>query len=100
MGTSVSDGKPRTFVLVHGAWHGGWCWRRLAAVLRGRGNTVFAPSHLRRTYVASTKPQYELLVPTHHRIRGDRTWSYTTLEEGHDSTVTAPAALGSLLTGL
>ena len=19
-----------TFVLVHGAWHGGWCWRRVA----------------------------------------------------------------------
>ena len=20
----------KTFVLVHGAWHGGWCWRRVA----------------------------------------------------------------------
>ena len=20
----------RTFVLIHGAWHGGWCWRRVA----------------------------------------------------------------------
>jgi pimeloyl-ACP methyl ester carboxylesterase len=29
-----------TFVLVHGAWHGGWCWERLAAELRGRGHTV------------------------------------------------------------
>jgi hypothetical protein len=24
---------PKTFVLVHGAWHGGWCWRRVADVL-------------------------------------------------------------------
>jgi len=39
----VTD-KPRTFVLVHGAWHGGWCWRRVADVLRARGHRVFAPS--------------------------------------------------------
>jgi pimeloyl-ACP methyl ester carboxylesterase len=39
-----TTGKPRTFVLVHGAWHGGWCWRRVADVLTARGHTVFAPS--------------------------------------------------------
>jgi pimeloyl-ACP methyl ester carboxylesterase len=33
-----------TFVLVHGAWHGGWCWRRVADQLRGGGHTVFAPT--------------------------------------------------------
>ena len=32
------------FVLVHGAWHGGWCWRRLAPLLRAKGHSVFAPS--------------------------------------------------------
>lgn len=36
--------KLRSFVLVHGAWHGGWCWRRVADVLRARGHRVFAPS--------------------------------------------------------
>ena len=41
--SSVID-KPRTFVLVHGAWHGGWCWSRVADVLRARGNKVFVPS--------------------------------------------------------
>jgi Alpha/beta hydrolase family len=30
------------FVLVHGAWHGAWCWERLAAELRGRGHEVTA----------------------------------------------------------
>ena len=34
----------KTFVLVHGAWHGGWCWRGVADNLRGRGHTVFAPT--------------------------------------------------------
>ena len=35
---------PSTFVLVHGAWHGGWGWVRLAALLRAQGHTVFAPT--------------------------------------------------------
>lgn len=32
------------FVLVHGAWHGGWCWRDVAAVLRNAGHQVFTPT--------------------------------------------------------
>jgi pimeloyl-ACP methyl ester carboxylesterase len=34
----------KTFVLVHGAWHGGWCWRRVAALLQKRGHNVFTPT--------------------------------------------------------
>ena len=33
-----------TFVLVHGAWHGGWCWQRVADRLRGGGHIVFTPT--------------------------------------------------------
>jgi pimeloyl-ACP methyl ester carboxylesterase len=33
-----------TFVLVHGGWHGGWCWRSVAALLRAAGHEVYAPS--------------------------------------------------------
>jgi len=33
-----------TFVLVHGAWHGGWCWRFVRPLLRRAGHDVFAPS--------------------------------------------------------
>jgi pimeloyl-ACP methyl ester carboxylesterase len=32
------------FVLVHGAWHGGWCWRRVAPLLRARGHEVHCPT--------------------------------------------------------
>lgn len=33
-----------TLVLVHGAWHGGWCWRHLAPVLRAAGHDVHHPT--------------------------------------------------------
>ena len=33
-----------TYVLVHGAWHGGWCWRRVAELLTARGHKVFTPT--------------------------------------------------------
>jgi len=32
-----------TFVLVHGAWHGAWCWRDVEAQLRAAGHDVLAP---------------------------------------------------------
>ncbi len=35
---------PKAFVLVHGAWHGGWCWRRVSDMLQEQGHKVFAPS--------------------------------------------------------
>jgi pimeloyl-ACP methyl ester carboxylesterase len=33
-----------TFVLVHGAWHGGWCYARVADRLRAQGHRVFTPT--------------------------------------------------------
>lgn len=32
-----------TFVLVHGAWHGAWCWYKIATRLEARGHTVIVP---------------------------------------------------------
>ena len=34
----------RTFVLVHGTWHGGWVWRDVRRLLRERGHEVFTPT--------------------------------------------------------
>jgi pimeloyl-ACP methyl ester carboxylesterase len=33
-----------TFVLVHGAMHGGWCWRRVLPLLRAAGHEAYAPT--------------------------------------------------------
>lgn len=43
-GAARAETKPRTFVLVHGAWHGGWCWRRVADRLTTKGHYVIAPT--------------------------------------------------------
>ena len=52
---------------------------------------------LKRTYIAGNNPPYASLVPTYNRIRGDNSWSFTTIEAGHDSMVIAPDELASLL---
>lgn len=36
--------KEITFVLVHGAWHGGWCWKHVTQELRRHGHAVSAPT--------------------------------------------------------
>ena len=41
---SGGDGGEKTYVLVHGAWHGGWCWRPVADALRAQGHRVFTPT--------------------------------------------------------
>jgi len=33
-----------TFVLVHGAMHGGWCWKRVVPLLRAADHDVYAPT--------------------------------------------------------
>jgi pimeloyl-ACP methyl ester carboxylesterase len=33
-----------TFVLVHGAWHGSWCWKRVRQALQRLGHEVFTPT--------------------------------------------------------
>ncbi len=35
---------PTPFVLVHGGWHGGWCWSRVAPILRAAGHAVWTPT--------------------------------------------------------
>jgi len=32
-----------TYVMVHGAWHGAWCWYKVVPLLQRAGHTVVAP---------------------------------------------------------
>jgi pimeloyl-ACP methyl ester carboxylesterase len=42
--TDSAPAPKRTFVLVHGSFTGGWCWRPVASLLEANGHRVFAPS--------------------------------------------------------
>ena len=52
---------------------------------------------LRRTYIAAVKPPYLPLVATHERVKADKSWSFTSIDAGHDAMIIAPSELASLL---
>ncbi len=41
---AAAQSSSKTYVLVHGAWHGGWCWKEVAEGLRGMGHRVSTPT--------------------------------------------------------
>lgn len=44
-GAQPTIGPKYTFVLVHGAWAGGWEWKRVGQRLLDDGHTVYRPTH-------------------------------------------------------
>jgi pimeloyl-ACP methyl ester carboxylesterase len=40
----AAEERSATFVLIHGAWHGGWCWERVSHILQKKGHKVYAPT--------------------------------------------------------
>jgi pimeloyl-ACP methyl ester carboxylesterase len=40
----ANSNQSSTFVLVHGAWSGGWCYHKVAERLRAKRHRVFAPT--------------------------------------------------------
>ena len=48
LGTQIASGQQHSekpvFVLVHGAWHGGWCWQSVSENLREKDFTVYTPT--------------------------------------------------------
>jgi pimeloyl-ACP methyl ester carboxylesterase len=56
----VSIPPMSTFVLVHGAWHGAWCWYKIIPLLEEAGQKVVAldlPSlGMDRTSIAAVIP--------------------------------------------
>jgi pimeloyl-ACP methyl ester carboxylesterase len=42
--SAKKEASVATFVLVHGAWHGGWCWQKLVPFLEAAGHSVYAPT--------------------------------------------------------
>lgn len=40
---SFSPSSDSTFILVHGGWHGAWCWNKVVPLLKAKGCKVIAP---------------------------------------------------------
>ncbi len=40
----AQSGARKVFVFVHGAYHGGWCWKRVTDILERQGHKTYAPS--------------------------------------------------------
>jgi pimeloyl-ACP methyl ester carboxylesterase len=38
------EGHKMTYLLIHPAWFGGWCWKKLTPLLRAQGHEVFTPT--------------------------------------------------------
>jgi hypothetical protein len=51
----MMDRPTKTFVLVHGAWHGGWVWRDVLNRLRSLGHVATAPT---RSVIYSGGPRH------------------------------------------
>ena len=70
------------FALVHGAWHGAWCWERLVGPLQDRGHEVVVPE------LPSEDPELGLddYAETIHRALGDA-----------NDVVVVPHSLGGLV---
>ena len=55
----------QTFVLLHGAFHGGWCWPRVAGPLRAAGHRVYTPTLTglgERSHLLSTDITLDVMV--------------------------------------
>jgi pimeloyl-ACP methyl ester carboxylesterase len=65
-----------TFSLVHGAWHGGWCWDPVRAELEARGHVVHAPD-LPCEDVTAGVAEYAAAVPAADIVVGHSLGGFT-----------------------
>ncbi len=44
LGCATPQAQPKTYVLIHGGWHGRWAWEKVQPLLEKSGVRVFAPT--------------------------------------------------------
>ncbi|MEM5316467.1 alpha/beta hydrolase [Paraburkholderia sp. JHI869] len=67
---SITDEAPagqssQTYVLVHGGYHGAWCWKTVANRLRASGHTVYTPTLTglgERSHLLHANPSLETFI--------------------------------------
>lgn len=83
------------FVLVHGMWHGGWCWSRLADILRTRGHAVTTPTNTglgERAHLLSPRITLSTFV--------EDIVQHVLFEDLHDVTLVGHSFGGAVITGV
>ena len=87
------------FVLVHGAWHGAWCWRRVVDLLQAQGHRVHALTLTglgERAHLLSP----DIHLSTHIQDVVLAVHSYAGMvATGHDPMISAPKELTEVLLG-
>jgi pimeloyl-ACP methyl ester carboxylesterase len=84
-----------TFVIVPGAFGGGWEWRQVAALLRARGHDVFTPSltgHAERVHLATPETGLETHIQDIRNV--------LIYEDLHDVVLTGQSYGGMVITGV
>jgi pimeloyl-ACP methyl ester carboxylesterase len=84
-----------TFVLVHGAWHGGWCWGRVRPLLEAEGHRVLTPTQTglgERAHLLSPAIDLELFAEDIARV--------FLMEDLSDVVLVGHSFAGAAITGL
>lgn len=84
--------RSRRFVLVHGAWHGGWCWTTVRQLVDDRGHRTWAPS---LSGMAIDEPCAHVDLETHI----DDVHNLIIREDIHDVTLVGHSYGGLVVTG-
>jgi pimeloyl-ACP methyl ester carboxylesterase len=83
------------FVLVHGAWHGAWCWQRVVAPLRAAGHRAFAVT------LTGSGERAHLLAPTISlQTHIADVANVIEAEELHDAILVGHSYAGMVITGV
>ena len=83
-----------TFVMVHGAYQGGWSWKPVATRLRAQGHVAHASASVVSCTQAVNPPE------AHQRRTAQKLGaSYDELDTGHYPMLSAPDELTKLLLG-
>jgi hypothetical protein len=97
-----------TFVVCHGAWSGGWSWKKLRRPLAERGHVLWTPtytglgelSHLSSPVIDLDTHIADILGILEYedagRVLEQSGWRYFELASGHIPNVTRPMELADL----
>jgi pimeloyl-ACP methyl ester carboxylesterase len=85
-----------TYVLVHGAWHGSWCWKRVRRALEGQGHEVFTPTLTgvgERSHLLSREVNLEThILDVVNLIRWEELWNVVLCGHSYGGVVVRGAA--------